>query len=183
VGTVPRSNAQDSTRTRVLTSDEAASLASIARGTWSSYVARGQAPRPVRHLGRRPVWDEDEVREWLGNRPGRGAQSTERARRRAAERRDRRRVQVLAGLRTLRARVASGQLRVVAVARELDLLAELFSTISPLDARDLGELVRELHRARLTGPPKRQRAATDELLARAEAVVESCGRPTPPASV
>lgn len=71
---------------REITSDEAAELAGITRMTFSSYVAREQAPAPVRHVGRTPLWDEDEVKNWKASRPGRGDRNTDRARRRAAER-------------------------------------------------------------------------------------------------
>lgn len=71
---------------REVTSDEAAELAGVARKTFSGYVARGQAPKPVRHIGRTPVWDEDELRSWMDNRPGHGARDTARALQRAAER-------------------------------------------------------------------------------------------------
>lgn len=69
-----------------ITTDEAASLVGVTRKTFSGYVARGQAPKPVRHVGRTPVWEEQEIKDWLANRPGRGSRETERARRRAAER-------------------------------------------------------------------------------------------------
>lgn len=71
---------------REITSDEAAELAGVARKTFSGYVARGQAPKPVRHVGRTPVWDEAELKAWMANRPGPGDRGTDRARRRAAER-------------------------------------------------------------------------------------------------
>lgn len=38
--------------------------------TWHSYVAREQAPRPVRHVGRTPLWDAAVVQSYP--RPGRG---------------------------------------------------------------------------------------------------------------
>lgn len=65
---------------------EAAEIAGVAYRTFAGYVTREQAPRPTRHVGRTPLWDEDEVRAWAENRPGRGSKSTDRARRRAAER-------------------------------------------------------------------------------------------------
>lgn len=37
----------------------------ITPATWRSYVGRGQAPRPVRHTGRTPIWDLGEVDVWL----------------------------------------------------------------------------------------------------------------------
>ena len=71
---------------REITSDEAAELAGVARKTFSGYVARGQAPKPARHVGRTPVWDEDELKAWMATRPGPGGRGTDRALRRAAER-------------------------------------------------------------------------------------------------
>lgn len=47
----------------------------VAASTWRSYVARGQAPGPIRYLGRDPQYDEDDVREWVQNRPGQGART------------------------------------------------------------------------------------------------------------
>lgn len=55
-----------------LTTGEAAELAGIKPRTWSSYVARGQAPGPVARVGSTPVWDRGEVERWLANRPGQG---------------------------------------------------------------------------------------------------------------
>jgi predicted DNA-binding transcriptional regulator AlpA len=36
----------------------------LSRATWYSYVSRGQAPKPVRYVGRTPLFDADAVREW-----------------------------------------------------------------------------------------------------------------------
>jgi predicted DNA-binding transcriptional regulator AlpA len=72
--------------TREITSQEAAELAGVKRDTFSGYVTRGQAPKPIRHVGRTPLWDEDEIKAWMENRPGLGARTTDRALRRAAER-------------------------------------------------------------------------------------------------
>ena len=46
----------------------------VAHDTWRSYVSRGNAgaPKPVRHVGRTPLWNADEVRQWHAQRPGRG---------------------------------------------------------------------------------------------------------------
>jgi hypothetical protein len=41
--------------------------------TWHSYVAREKAPEAVRRIGRTPLWDAAEVRDWP--RPGRGART------------------------------------------------------------------------------------------------------------
>lgn len=43
--------------------------------TWRSYVSRGRAPEPVRHVGRTPLWNPDDVLAWLHNRPGQGART------------------------------------------------------------------------------------------------------------
>lgn len=69
-----------------ITSDQAAEIAGVARDTWYGYVARDQAPKPVRRVGRTPLWDEAEVKEWQQNRPGKPSRTTDRALRRAAER-------------------------------------------------------------------------------------------------
>lgn len=37
----------------------------IESATWRSYVGRGQAPAPVRHVGRTPLWHLDDVDAWL----------------------------------------------------------------------------------------------------------------------
>lgn len=71
---------------RQITSDQAAAIAGVARSTFTGYVARGQAPAPVRHVGRTPLWDESKVKQWAESRPGQGRRTTDRARRRAAER-------------------------------------------------------------------------------------------------
>ncbi|MEU4165091.1 MULTISPECIES: hypothetical protein [Micromonosporaceae] len=38
--------------------------------TWSGYVSRGQAPAPVRHISRTPVWDSATIRAWHAGRRG-----------------------------------------------------------------------------------------------------------------
>lgn len=38
----------------------------IAPSTWSSYVARGQAPKPARTVSRTPLWDRADIDAWLG---------------------------------------------------------------------------------------------------------------------
>lgn len=50
---------------------EAAAIVGVAPSTFSAYVSRGQAPRPVDHVGSTPRWDAEEVREWARTRPGR----------------------------------------------------------------------------------------------------------------
>lgn len=37
----------------------------IAVSTWSSYVARSQAPAPARHIRRTPLWDQADIDAWL----------------------------------------------------------------------------------------------------------------------
>lgn len=37
----------------------------IAVSTWSGYVARGQAPKPARKVGRTPLWDQADIDAWL----------------------------------------------------------------------------------------------------------------------
>lgn len=48
------------TRDQVLERLEAAGR-KIQPGTWSSYVARGQAPQPARRLNRTPLWDPADI--------------------------------------------------------------------------------------------------------------------------
>lgn len=66
----------------------AANIAGVTPDTWSGYVSREQAPAPVRHVGRTPLWDEEAVHTWAATRPGSGSRSTARARKRAQERRE-----------------------------------------------------------------------------------------------
>ncbi|MGU3438270.1 helix-turn-helix transcriptional regulator [Actinomycetes bacterium M1A6_2h] len=47
----------------------------LAAKTWTSYVARGQAPKPARHISRTPLYARDEIEEWIDNRPGAGART------------------------------------------------------------------------------------------------------------
>ena len=58
---------------REIMRDEAAAIANCTPDSFSGYVTRGQAPAPVRRVGRTPLWDEDVVTEWAKNRPGHGA--------------------------------------------------------------------------------------------------------------
>lgn len=37
----------------------------ITAATWRSYVGRDQAPKPVRHVGRTPLWDLADIDTWL----------------------------------------------------------------------------------------------------------------------
>lgn len=69
-----------------ITGKEAAELAGVSPSTFRSYVARGQAPAPKKHVGTTPVWDERKIRAWVESRPGRGSRSTPRAKARAKQR-------------------------------------------------------------------------------------------------
>lgn len=53
----------------LLTSDEVLALLAergrqISASTWRAYVARGEAPAPVEHVGRTPLWDRAQVIAW-----------------------------------------------------------------------------------------------------------------------
>lgn len=69
-----------------ITSAEVGDLTGVPRQTFSGYVARGQAPKPIRHVGRTPLWDEDEIKAWKEGRPGSGdhAKGADRTPRRTA---------------------------------------------------------------------------------------------------
>ncbi len=56
------------------TAQDCADYIGVAVSTFRGYVTRGDcdAPRPVRHVGRTPVWDAAEVRAWHEARPGKG---------------------------------------------------------------------------------------------------------------
>jgi len=53
----------------LITADDAAEMAGVQRGTWSSYVARDQAPQPATRIGNKPLWDRAEVEAWIAARP------------------------------------------------------------------------------------------------------------------
>lgn len=55
-----------------LTRADVARLLGIAASTWGSYVSRGQAPAPGRHVGGTPVWTREQIDQWQRRRPGRG---------------------------------------------------------------------------------------------------------------
>ena len=64
----------------MLTRDDVAALLAhlgqpITPATWSSMVARHQAPEPDERVGRTPLWAEDTIREWAASRPGQGRRS------------------------------------------------------------------------------------------------------------
>lgn len=56
----------------VLTRIEERTGRTIAASTWRSYVAREQAPAPVRRIARQPLFDPADIDSWIDNRPGRG---------------------------------------------------------------------------------------------------------------
>jgi hypothetical protein len=57
-----------------LLSGAAAELADVKLSTWSSYVSRGQAPKPDDYYDRRtPWWYRSTVEDWKANRPGQGS--------------------------------------------------------------------------------------------------------------
>lgn len=55
---------------------DAAAYVGVSVNAWRPYVARGQAPAPVRREIRGghalPVWTRAQLDQWLANRPGRG---------------------------------------------------------------------------------------------------------------
>ncbi|RBJ09797.1 hypothetical protein DRA43_03995 [Micromonospora provocatoris] len=51
------------------TAAECAAYLGIARGTWTAYVAREQAPAPDRMFGRSPAWRPKTVKAWAQSRP------------------------------------------------------------------------------------------------------------------
>lgn len=55
------------------TAAQCATAWSVKARTWHSYVARSQAPKPIRHIGRTPLWDAAAVRSWP--RHGQGART------------------------------------------------------------------------------------------------------------
>lgn len=46
--------------------------AGVSRSTWSTYVARGQAPAAEARVGAYPVWRPATVKDWQKQRPGHG---------------------------------------------------------------------------------------------------------------
>ncbi len=54
----------DGLTTEEWTAQECAENWQVRLRTWHGYVARDQAPRPVRHVGRTPLWNATEVRTW-----------------------------------------------------------------------------------------------------------------------
>jgi len=53
----------------LVSTGEAAEMAGVQRRTWSSYVARDQAPQPIHYLDGKPLWDRAEVQAWIAARP------------------------------------------------------------------------------------------------------------------
>ncbi|MGW5817232.1 helix-turn-helix transcriptional regulator [Streptomyces noursei] len=67
-------------RLQLLTATQVAHLLGIDSATWTSYVARDQAPAPYHHVGREPVWTLAQVDEYLAKRTKtRGARRISRA--------------------------------------------------------------------------------------------------------
>ena len=59
-----------------LLSAAAAELAGVKLSTWSSYVSRGQAPKPDDYYDRRtPWWYRSTVEDWKASRPGQGSRT------------------------------------------------------------------------------------------------------------
>ena len=54
---------------QLVSTGEAAEMAGVQRRTWSSYVARDQAPQPVHNLDGKPLWSRAEVQAWIAARP------------------------------------------------------------------------------------------------------------------
>ncbi|MFI5778153.1 helix-turn-helix transcriptional regulator [Nocardia sp. NPDC051570] len=56
------------------TSQQCADYLKVKVTTWNSYVNRPTkshpAPKPIRYIGNKPVWDSLEVIEWDKTRPG-----------------------------------------------------------------------------------------------------------------
>lgn len=61
----------------VLTRIEERTGSKITASTWRSYVARDQAPGPVRRIARQPLFNPADIDSWIDNRPGRGNWRTE----------------------------------------------------------------------------------------------------------
>jgi predicted DNA-binding transcriptional regulator AlpA len=55
-----------------LTRSEVSARLNVKEDTWSGYVSRGQAPKPVRRVGHSPVWLAGDVDSWQRSRLGRG---------------------------------------------------------------------------------------------------------------
>ncbi|MDJ0363132.1 transcriptional regulator [Rhodococcus sp. H29-C3] len=66
---------EELTLPQVLTRIEERMGKKIAASTWRSYVARDQAPKPVRRVGREPMFAGADIEEWIKERPGRGART------------------------------------------------------------------------------------------------------------
>lgn len=57
---------------RLLDGAAVAALVGIERTTWTAYVSRGTAPKPVAKYADTPVWTSGQVTQWLRARPGQG---------------------------------------------------------------------------------------------------------------
>ncbi|WP_242640394.1 helix-turn-helix transcriptional regulator [Rhodococcoides fascians] len=59
----------------VLTLIEHRTGKAITSSTWRSYVARGQAPKPIRRISNAPLYSRDDIDQWITDRPGSGART------------------------------------------------------------------------------------------------------------
>ncbi|MBN6054497.1 hypothetical protein JYK22_21325, partial [Nonomuraea sp. RK-328] len=70
LGPTPHERVPSSSDTGMTMEQVLAYLASVGRhikpSTWRAYVAREQAPQPVRHVGRTPLWDPSEIAAFAG---------------------------------------------------------------------------------------------------------------------
>lgn len=57
------------TGARLWSAEDCAHHCGISRSTWTTYTARGHAPKPVTHLGRATLWDAHQVAQWHADRP------------------------------------------------------------------------------------------------------------------
>jgi predicted DNA-binding transcriptional regulator AlpA len=61
------------TSPKILDRAAMAALAGVAQKSVTRYWERGQMPQPDGWVSGRPWWYETTAKEWLANRPGRGA--------------------------------------------------------------------------------------------------------------
>ncbi|WP_257886316.1 helix-turn-helix transcriptional regulator [Rhodococcoides fascians] len=59
----------------VLTLIERRTGKAITSSTWRSYVARGQAPKPIRRISNAPLYSQKAIEQWIADRPGSGART------------------------------------------------------------------------------------------------------------
>lgn len=63
----------------VLALIEAETGKALSSSTWRAYVARGQAPKPARHISRTPLYERSDIEQWIRDRPGSGSRTDLRA--------------------------------------------------------------------------------------------------------